>query len=107
MRISDGSSDVCSSDLGDPEARGEQEDERGVDIVDALPELRQRLVGHRWGSFARPRGILGMRRCARNPKRLTLTPFSSEECRVGKECGSKCRSRVWPHPQRKHTIENC
>src|SRR3546814_17738481 len=75
MRISDGSSDVCSSDLGDPEALGEQEDERGVDIVDALPELRQRLVGHRWGSFARSRGLLGMRRCARNPKRLPLTPF--------------------------------
>src|SRR3546814_8037489 len=41
---------VAADRLGDPEALGEQEDERGVDIVDALPELRKRLVGHRWRS---------------------------------------------------------
>src|SRR3546814_13581227 len=97
MRISDWSSDVCSSDLA------------GVEIADVLKVLHnnadraQRLV---------------LEFAARLPKRRTPSPIDtcldealitapakrdrSEERRVGKECVSTCRSRWSPfHKQTK------
>src|SRR3546814_5750328 len=66
MRISDWSSDVCSSDLGEPA-------EIGVRPVAFAPEHRREAV--------QPGAQPGEGR--------------SEERRVGKECVSTCRSR-WP-----------
>src|SRR3546814_7736339 len=79
MRISDWSSDVCSSDL---RAR------------DGLPAL----------SSGRGNGFLDVRtlNIANNPFKpgdimVTSVTGRSEERRVGKECVSTCRSRWWPY----------
>src|SRR3546814_5321043 len=82
MRISDWSSDVCSSDLVEPVARfGERiADDRAI----ALVELHRRLVAnhvHIGGGDLREQFGLGR----------------SEERRVGKESVSTCRSRWSPY----------
>src|SRR3546814_10290055 len=75
MRISDWSSDVCSSDLAAPQDAatdtGAQQDAGGIqDIVVTAQRTSQRLQD---------------------------VPIArSEERRVGKECGSTCRSRWSP-----------
>src|SRR3546814_8869694 len=84
MRISDWSSDVCSSDLGPardilPHARERLVDRRPFDIAGGDPGLRARIVDRR-----------GDDRAARDVANEALR---SEERRVGKECVSTCRSR--------------
>src|SRR3546814_17637278 len=37
---------------------------------------------------------------------LAIEVMRSEERRVGKECGSTCRSRWWPSPSKKETKTN-
>src|SRR3546814_1149287 len=69
MRISDWSSDVCSSDLA---------------IRYRFDGTLLRLVGARAGAPARHAAV-------------ALPPGRSEERRVGKECVSTCRSRWWPY----------
>src|SRR3546814_1864285 len=72
MRISDWSSDVCSSDLGIPQITG----------VDAAAGLRNAVP---LGRMATPDELAG------------IVSFRSEERRVGKECVSTCRSRWSPY----------
>src|SRR3546814_12997305 len=81
MRISDWSSDVCSSDLGTDAARPLG--------GDATSKVAARLAA----GADRPRHFpaLGLR-CASPEARER-----SEERRVGKECVSTCRSRWWPY----------
>src|SRR3546814_13710282 len=74
MRISDGSSDVCSSDL-----RAEQRE-----LLDRTPMRRRALARQQAGGAQHQRA--GADR--------------SEERRVGKECVSTCRSRWSPSPQK-------
>src|SRR3546814_10283274 len=76
MRISDWSSDVCSSDLGDHRHALLPAD---LDGVEQGGELRHADAGHH------ARGADGAR------------PDRSEERRVGKECVSKCSSRWSPY----------
>src|SRR3546814_5574197 len=80
MRISDWSSDVCSSDL-----QHQFEDARGVPSSQASPSPG-RIAGHQQWHFFRvgscPNENIGR----------------SEERRVGKECVSTCRSRWSPYP---------
>src|SRR3546814_10586185 len=71
MRISDWSSDVCSSDL---DCEQDQQDDR--DRPDRDPQLPR--------APSKPGG---------RPRR----PCRSEERRVGKECVSTCRSRWSPY----------
>src|SRR3546814_18281432 len=98
MRISDWSSDVCSSDLPmivvDPSAeadatRGTAESKM-VESVDILPTilawLEQPLPMHRLEG----RSLLPI--LHGHP-----TEWRSEERRVGKECVSTCRSRWSPY----------
>src|SRR3546814_13134140 len=96
MRISDWSSDVCSSDL-------HSEIDRGVDVqgfaafVDQHVELRQRPVGEIaravLPAFLRELDIGGLGGVG-----LRLgDDVRSEERRVGKECVSTCRSRWSPY----------
>src|SRR3546814_5893615 len=84
MRISDWSSDVCSSDLLLMRYVGTAFDDlrRGMEIVSNRRVTLLRL--HSAPSFA--------------AQWLTprLSDFSSEERRVGKECVSPCRSRWSP-----------
>src|SRR3546814_20734837 len=73
MRISDWSSDVCSSDLAGP--------------GDAIPLVAAFGLLHQ---CAEPGSVAVVLQCAR-----------SEERRVGKECVSTCRSRWSPYHYKK------
>src|SRR3546814_17677285 len=96
MRISDWSSDVCSSDLG----------AGAVGILDAQQELaavvaREQPVEQRGARAADMEETRRRRREARDD--AGIRPFAqlrllprSEERRVGKECVSKCSSRWSP-----------
>src|SRR3546814_4536822 len=77
MRISDWSSDVCSSDL----PHGDQ----GVGSTSGSPSRRP-------GTLPAPSNPSAARRMVSDATRRG----SSEERRVGKECVSKCRSRWSP-----------
>src|SRR3546814_16291103 len=91
MRISDWSSDVCSSDL--PLERGR--------AVLGLVELADGIAIPALGGGP-PRGLLlidelaELRGAARDVAALDLRLPRSEERRVGKECVSTCRSRGLP-----------
>src|SRR3546814_12638267 len=97
MRISDWSSDVCSSDLARLLFR------RGpaADLVDA--EIGVRAIAETYGG-GRPRHFLLRDHMfqiakAKAPVRLLhgdAVQARSEERRVGKECVSTCRSRWSP-----------
>src|SRR3546814_6873980 len=83
MRISDWSSDVCSSDLP-----ADRLGRRNADRDDAADAARARAARPRSASVRIAGGLclVGAARAAR-----------SEERRVGKECVSTCRSRWSPY----------
>src|SRR3546814_13934826 len=112
MRISDWSSDVCSSDLGAfaghlqhvfshsllsfpllgrrRAAEAMRASRRGRGI--GLPDLLARLQSQYWP-----------RQCARIGDDRAHMAASSEERRVGKEWASACQSRWTPHQQKQKT----
>src|SRR3546814_18515748 len=77
MRISDWSSDVCSSDLVDEVTAGDVCAVVGIEDVE-----------------------IGDTICHREHHR-PMERLRSEERRVGKECVSTCRSRWSPYPSKK------
>src|SRR3546814_19549587 len=85
MRISDWSSDVCSSDLAS-----------GVDSVVAAAGWATVAADH---DFAQT--FFVHHRTNRTPDQPRNR---SEERRVGKECVSTCRSRRSPYPLKKNII---
>src|SRR3546814_18820411 len=96
MRISDWSSDVCSSDL-----LGKLPWNEGIEAVTTtLPLIggdKQRLVAISENGRD-PRGNLrGFIIEGRTVKRFSLALNRSEERRVGKECVSTCGSRWSPY----------
>src|SRR3546814_3998894 len=106
MRISDWSSDVCSSDLaGQRQRPGEAGTAAENDLGERLQrrelgDLRHSLqLGRAAGEIEGAAGRDG-RRAGCGPRGLDLehprgeVQPSSEERRVGKECGSTCRYRV-------------
>src|SRR3546814_12539712 len=94
MRISDWSSDVCSSDLPAPAtATGETAGLNAQDLnglADRLqnPDERQKLVDT-------------LRALAAARDSADGKPARSEERRVGKECVRTCRSRWSPYHSKK------
>src|SRR3546814_17499511 len=97
MRISDWSSDVCSSDLRFPDGAlwSELADRNALD-EEALQKLADALVDfHSRAQIAWPGdGAVRIGKIiAGNAEAMALR---SEERRVGKECGSTCRSRWSP-----------
>src|SRR3546814_3052691 len=96
MRISDWSSDVCSSDLGGAPARlaGEVQDPLGASGC-AGPHDQQ--PGRCRGAGADGRLLPHAVPLGRSPLTKTSNPSlagkRSEERRVGKECARTCRSR--------------
>src|SRR3546814_6118871 len=91
MRISDWSSDVCSSDLVEEEDAPGQAGEDVVTEEALQPDAQPTQIGRQ-----SPRRPLG-------GNRRTLDPCfhdhrqRSEERRVGQECVSTCRSRWSPY----------
>src|SRR3546814_9531229 len=81
MRISDWSSDVCSSDLADGNSR----------VTYRLEGAPHGIVGHLL--FAT--GLLD--KIGRGLETMVRHAGRSEERRVGKECVSTCRSRWSPY----------
>src|SRR3546814_12564314 len=113
MRISDWSSDVCSSDLRAFLAlhpRRQPSPERGPPGGGGVS--RTRRLRHAFVKTMPPRleeGVLYvslehtviMHLCACGCGNEVA--LRSEERRVGKECVSTCRSRWWPDPEKKKT----
>src|SRR3546814_6601999 len=99
MRISDWSSDVCSSDLSGEACRGQQATDGRIL---ALPDLQRHHGGRRRqpGKIRRQPaiGIEAIRAAIQRQDRIVLR---SEERRVGKEGVSTCRSRGSPHNKKK------
>src|SRR3546814_16081268 len=95
MRISDWSSDVCSSDLGISESPG------GRSLL-LWPSL------DKGGSILRAAEMILY--FSTKEHRYTVDElivyWRSEERRVGKECVSTCRSRWSPYHKKKNTIKN-
>src|SRR3546814_13352350 len=96
MRISDWSSDVCSSDL--PPGRLER--------VESLEQLRALEAGHRIAVALTPEpfppGVDTPEDLARAERHIRR----SEERRVEKECVSTCRFRWAPYPSKKKKKHN-
>src|SRR3546814_5544973 len=106
MRISDWSSDVCSSDLAEVEALAAGQYDRligllerrlvyrGADWQQPKNEVRNAITElvkpKRGASFAAHRDLLDISRGGDGIPRIVTR---SEERRVGKECVSTCRSR--------------
>src|SRR3546814_12323702 len=97
MRISDWSSDVCSSDLriADIGRVAEDQVERPDDPLAPVPQAKGGATGHlqRLGIASRIAERI-LARIDADPARPR--PFRSEERRVGKEGVSTCRSRGAP-----------
>src|SRR3546814_11075872 len=102
MRISDWSSDVCSSDLGWTLAEkstglsGSTYTETEVYSPLSARELEERLCKYNGTNVSNSRTNANCASTSILP--LTNKPNSlrSEERRVGKECVSKCETRVSP-----------
>src|SRR3546814_14968604 len=103
MRISDWSSDVCSSDLA-ARRRGGDHVAVPVDHVDVAGVA----VDLRHGGLARAGGVARPGRPDLDPRVEALAGARrSAERRVGKERVSTCRSRRSPyHSKKKHTTNN-
>src|SRR3546814_13610881 len=110
MRISDWSSDVCSSDLSQAASSAARPDaaETALSIFEAC---ERRGIVDRQDAFEM-RGILLAGRRFEQARRFTashpdaglsaLPAFSSEARRFGKECVSPCRSRWPPYTSKKN-----
>src|SRR3546814_16312306 len=104
MRISDWSSDVCSSDLCDiPFGHAVDESQRAVDRRaffiagnDKADRAGQFGCAGEGGDEAGD-AALHVDRATAVEQRAFLRGFRSEERRVGKECVSTCRSRWSPY----------
>src|SRR3546814_9233379 len=95
MRISDWSSDVCSSDLGPKVAADDVHDGRAHAVIIFLAGhflylLTAEIGGHDNDGIAKIHSA-AMAVCE-------AAVIRSEERRVGKECVSTCRSRWSPYP---------
>src|SRR3546814_11176737 len=98
MRISDWSSDVCSSDLAgaqeprlemQPQFRAAAGDSREL-VLDRPPDRRVQLAGDDHRAVPGGRGV--------EPGERTQQGQGSEARRGGKEWVSTCRSRWAPYP---------
>src|SRR3546814_11581132 len=102
MRISDWSSDVCSSDLKgftpeDVYERGRRTLEKC--ILNGTTHMRTQLEVDPGTGLRGLEGILPLIEAYKWALDVEICVFPqerSEERRVGKECVSKCRSRWWP-----------
>src|SRR3546814_18943937 len=95
MRISDWSSDVCSSDLAKDSLVS-----IGPGVERVEEEARALFPEARIAVFSSDTVF-----DAREARRLVESMARSEERRVGKECVSTCRSRWSPYHSKKNTTK--
>src|SRR3546814_17563432 len=96
MRISDWSSDVCSSDLSIPDQRRQIEGyclSRGWEVAAEFVEPGNTATDDRRPAF---QAMIDAAMQKPSPFNVTLVHSRSEERRVGKECVSTCSSRWSP-----------
>src|SRR3546814_18876245 len=101
MRISDWSSDVCSSDLLRPDGVGKLLDHAGAQPA----EEESFVLRPRLGQLEIARALAAVERHQQDALAFGASlrqvaverPKRSEERRVGKECVSTCRSRRTPY----------
>src|SRR3546814_17497641 len=108
MRISDWSSDVCSSDLLDQAALAQSAIRCPGTVVERVAcrgDCVVGIVGAGIGDFTDDlfggRIDVGVTLAAFRIDELAAYQQRSEERRVGKECVSKCSSRWSPSPKKK------
>src|SRR3546814_12055744 len=96
MRISDWSSDVCSSDLSRHahRAKGKKERKR---MAEAEPQVEDRTIRLQVAAARQEESGQGIARMSRASISAIGAMERSEERRVGKECVSTCRSRWSPY----------
>src|SRR3546814_14796631 len=105
MRISDWSSDVCSSDLNLKRRARAAKQPVHFSRIHRRPTLPDPRGGEILYRQIRLRSMKKSRRALRidhSNDALRLSERRSEERRVGKECVSTCRSRWSPYPYKKH-----
>src|SRR3546814_19038015 len=95
MRISDWSSDVCSSDLSIFSSIGHVLTGAGQSLL--CQAVRMERIQGVLVSLLHTQAAAIVKRVPEDPSRS----FRSEERRVGKECVSTCRSRWSPYHQKK------
>src|SRR3546814_13529333 len=102
MRISDWSSDVCSSDLFELQTRAPPFGLiKASDILVSADDIaREDIFGTRDRCVCRSGYVHYKKTMPLGRERLVPFPsgLRSEERRVGKECVSTCRSRWSPYP---------
>src|SRR3546814_18031699 len=96
MRISDWSSDVCSSDLREMTGRSLPPDRERSMPQNMLPEGFEALE-----PFQAYWGVPDTQTRRERREASTMAAIRSEERRVGKECVSTCRYRWAPYTKKK------
>src|SRR3546814_20866518 len=105
MRISDWSSDVCSSDLathrhGQQEAAHHHVQPEILGVLDGAAKMDAQPGAQH------PKGPEGKTAAQQKAEaRLATVEGRSEERRVGKECVSTCRSRWSPYHSKKKNLQ--
>src|SRR3546814_12067173 len=103
MRISDWSSDVCSSDLGRKRAAAAgtlsvAAGDGAAVLAAGLPAAARRAIAAAHAGRAHQEHDVSSQALAQAFEALHFLRPRSEERRVGKECVSTCRSRWSPYP---------
>src|SRR3546814_12609872 len=109
MRISDWSSDVCSSDLDQQTVRPERQHRAGrhADIDGRRRERRAAVAGnqHLTGLADQHDAMIKSGGGGQTGIQMGVQRLRSEERRVGKECVSTCRYRWSPYHSKQKTTK--
>src|SRR3546814_19099719 len=100
MRISDWSSDVCSSDLTAKESDKTvvSENSQKIEIILTSIKPDKKISVLKAVKSLLNLGLKESKEIVENlPHKIKETTIRSEERRVGKECVRTCRSRWWPY----------
>src|SRR3546814_12657541 len=106
MRISDWSSDVCSSDLGLAKRILEAGGAIASEYPSGAPGLPHHFPERNRIVAALSSAVLVIEAPRKSGAMITARLARSEERRVGKECVSTCRSRWSPYHSKKKNKRN-